>query len=726
MKRTWMDFPSLRRNFVARRLIVPASACLAIALGVAIPIQADTFPVTGTAGFETGLQHLAFVTLDKGGQGGDGATVFWGDLTKSPGLYRCFEPVLHPNQCHVYGTHRYTVPGMYTITIAYNEPRVFGTGPEVRETTTATISPVRDFVILSIGDSVASGEGNPAVAYGGKSGSQPNEGFWDDAYSNYPVSPFPDDEAVEWPHQTFPCHRSSLAGPAQASLKVQLNNPGVTFVHYACSGAKVTAGDTPKDTVQDAVSQLRVARGRLPRIDVLLISAGTNSFTGATFGSGFGELLKYCILHPLNPCSENEHFKADVTNSLNALPNEYAKLGKEINCINPDDGTREPNCTDPQKQIPKIVLITEYMDPTHNRDGDYPSFGNCPVAFEGVSQSEWQFFHDFIVHPLNQQVDRFPSYAQGAGSSASMYAVTGIEEDFLRHGLCAGGQKWVFNDEDSHELLGPGPHPDLEPPNPKNHDSGTGHPISVAFKSDLGLESDPCCGQEDYRDRIYDAMVQYNVPITKASATTGGAPYAFGTWTVQDVVVTLSATNAIKESGVKQTLYAVDDTANCQPVTWPRCSIYGGPFTISTSGKHTVTFDSQNTSGWMGPFQNVQVWVDNEPPVMTCSATPSVLWPPNNKMVPVQLNVTAVSAAFGPTPFSLKSVATSEGNAATDIQGFVIGQPSTQGSLRASRLGHGMAGRVYTFIYQSTDELGLTGTCTAKVQEPHDQGRSNR
>jgi len=128
----------------------------------------------------------------------------------------------------------------------------------------------------------------------------------------------------------------------------------------------------------------------------------------------------------------------------------------------------------------------------------------------------------------------------------------------------------------------------------------------------------------------------------------------------------------------------------------------------------------------MGPFQNVQVWVDNEPPVMTCTATPSVLWPPNNKMVPVQLNVTAVSAAFGPTPFSLKSVATSEGNAATDIQGFVIGQPSTQGSLRASRLGHGMAGRVYTFIYQSTDELGLTGTCTAKVQVPHDQGRSNR
>jgi hypothetical protein len=95
-------------------------------------------------------------------------------------------------------------------------------------------------------------------------------------------------------------------------------------------------------------------------------------------------------------------------------------------------------------------------------------------------------------------------------------------------------------------------------------------------------------------------------------------------------------------------------------------------------------------------------------------------------MVPVKLNVTAVSAAFGRTPFSLKSVTTSEGNAATGIQGFVIGQPSTNGSLLARRLGHGMAGRVYTFIYQSSDELGLTGTCKAEVQVPHDQGRSNR
>ena len=94
------------------------------------------------------------------------------------------------------------------------------------------------------------------------------------------------------------------------------------------------------------------------------------------------------------------------------------------------------------------------------------------------------------------------------------------------------------------------------------------------------------------------------------------------------------------------------------------------------------------------------------------------------QMVPVALNVTAVSAAFGPTPFSLKSVTTSAGNAVTDIAGFVIGQPSVAGFLRASRPGNAKAGESYTFVYQSSDPVGLTGTCTDTVSVPHDQGKS--
>src|SRR6266849_838634 len=712
-----------------KSLFMTVSICLALALGTASPIQAQTtFTVNGTAGFDTGLQRLANLVLDHVSFPTDlfplGAVIHWGDGTHTdPGLLDCSGVGFDP--CNVYGTHRYASASTYSITIEYNDPQSFpllGAPPRKSVNTTAVISSPSDFVILSIGDSIASGEGDPVIPqFSGETYPDPqssllNWAFWDDPYSDYRVSPFPADEAAEWPNQTFPCHLSGFAGPALAGLEVQGNKPGVTFVHYACSGAKINSADTAKNTVQDAAGQLIVPRKRLSRIDVLIISAGANDFndgsdcvTKRQFGCGFGALFQYC-LNPHNTCSNNPGLNVDIANSLNALPSEYQNLVMEINCVQPFFDTQIPGCTDPQKQIPKLVLITEYMHPTHDQNGHFSTSNGCPVAaLKGITFDDWKYLYGAILHPLNLAVDAFPADALKAGLAVPTYAVTGIEGDFLFHGLCAGDppQRWVLTPADSTAALGAGPHIDTDI---KNAFSGAGHPNSF--------------GQADYRDRIYAALVKYNPPITTPSATTGGRPYVFGTWTTHDVIMTLSATNGIKEAGVGATFYGLDEP-QCTSANTAGCKTYSGPFEINTSGKHTVTFFSQNAQGYPDAVQSVQVWVDNEPPVMTCTATPSVLWPPNNKMVPVNLHVTAVSAAFGPTPFSLKSVATSEGNAATDIHGFVIGQPSTEGSLLASRLGNEKTGRVYTFVYQSADELGLTGTCTAQVQVPHDQGRSH-
>ena len=359
------------------------------------------------------------------------------------------------------------------------------------------------------------------------------------------------------------------------------------------------------------VRQLRVARGRLPRIDVLLISAGSNSLDGPnSFGSGFGDLISYC-LNPVHDCDDNTKPKlsTDLDNSFKNLPSEYQNLAKEINCINPADGTLEPSCKDdPQKKIPKLVLITEYMDPTHKANGDYPKIGECPGYFNLVDQPEWQFFHDRVVVPLNNAVDNFPTYAAQAGLTVPTYAVTGIADDFHNHGICSGSQRWVNDIKDSENLLGPaeppGPNQDdlskLEPPN-GTWINGTGHPISARYAPNLGLAS-PCCRQEVYRDRIYAAVIEHSLPVTTARATVGEVAYTFGTWANQDVVVTLSVTSPL---GLKQTVYGVDNPM-CVPVTWPDCSTYSGPFTLSTSGKHTVTFSSLNVSGLLAPFQNDQ------------------------------------------------------------------------------------------------------------------------
>jgi hypothetical protein len=114
--------------------------------------------------------------------------------------------------------------------------------------------------------------------------------------------------------------------------------------------------------------------------------------------------------------------------------------------------------------------------------------------------------------------------------------------------------------------------------------------------------------------------------------------------------------------------------------------------------------------------------IDKTPPTMNCSANPSLLWPPNHKLVNVNTIVLVSDSLSGPAGFSLLSVSSNEPDSGLgDIQGWSIGRPSTSGQLRSERLGTG-TGRVYTFIYQGLDQAGNNATCTPLVVVPHDQG----
>ena len=126
-----------------------------VSLGTAAVVHAETFPVTATVRFETGLRKLATITLE------NSATVDWGDgsAVQAGLLVNCRDTL---NQtCDIYGTHTYQTLGNHPITITYTPRTVLLTdfGNDDR-----TVVPVGDFVVLSIGDSVASGEGNPVVA----------------------------------------------------------------------------------------------------------------------------------------------------------------------------------------------------------------------------------------------------------------------------------------------------------------------------------------------------------------------------------------------------------------------------------------------------------------------------------------------------------------------------------------------------------------------------------
>lgn len=111
---------------------------------------------------------------------------------------------------------------------------------------------VRDILIAAMGDSFASGEGNPDIpvrfsrdraADYGKSGSRNLSGFparigdWKQIGDRAFIS-----ENARWLDQA--CHRSLYSHQLRAALQLAVEDPhrAVTFVGLACSGAEITAG----------------------------------------------------------------------------------------------------------------------------------------------------------------------------------------------------------------------------------------------------------------------------------------------------------------------------------------------------------------------------------------------------------------------------------------------------------------------------------------------------
>jgi hypothetical protein len=207
---------------------------------------------------------------------------------------------------------------------------------------------------------------------------------------------------------------------------------------------------------------------------------------------------------------------------------------------------------------------------------------------------------------------------------------------------------------------------------------------------------------------------------------------------------------SVKISGYRaRGLYSIDWTAP-QPV-------YGGPVNVTgadagqTLSGFSVRVPATSAAGpgavgsldpyVTGGFE-VQVWLgaswldkreqqifapiekqDTTPPVLSVTATPNNLRPPNNKLVPVTINV-SVKDDYDPQPeIKLESITANEALMSGDTQGAALGTDDRTFSLMATRLGTSTAGRIYTVTYSATDGTGNKSTATTTVTVPHDQGK---
>ncbi|MGB7684182.1 MAG: SGNH/GDSL hydrolase family protein [Solirubrobacterales bacterium] len=270
---------------------------------------------------------------------------------------------------------------------------------------------VQDWLIVSIGDSVASGEGNPEVGARFR--------------------------GEEW--QSERCHRSSVASPAQAALALEGADPhtSTTFVHLACSGAKLGIGllrpyagiEKPRDATRlpPQVNELeRIDEVR--DVDAVLVSIGANDVY-------FGPMVRFCIIK--RNCTEKRFDPEDperpiagqppplpevVDAALGRLEAGYAELANRL------AGVVEPERT----------LIVDYFDPTHDKDGEFcKRIGFLDPVFKTfqIDQGEAKWASDHVLAPLNREI-------ASAADAADWTEVTGVAEAFGTRGYCADGS-WI-------------------------------------------------------------------------------------------------------------------------------------------------------------------------------------------------------------------------------------------------------------------------------------------
>ncbi len=267
--------------------------------------------------------------------------------------------------------------------------------------TTNTIE-VKDILIVSIGDSIASGEGDPVVP--GVFGVGVT---W--AYSADPAMNLENANA----------HRSTVAGPAQFALALQRNNPheAVTFVSVANSGATIDQGllgpmpsiGDPSYILPAEIDQVRQIVGSHP-INALTISVGADDIHFATVVEQLAE-------NTAGSGPSLSTIQSEVDADLATLPQKYAALDQAIQSLDPGK-----------------VLITNYPDLTRNQNGKIAPFVFLGVDF--ISAADARFALKNIINPLNQAVQ--------TAADANTWTYVNYSPDFHTHGY-PSTNSWIRN-----------------------------------------------------------------------------------------------------------------------------------------------------------------------------------------------------------------------------------------------------------------------------------------
>jgi lysophospholipase L1-like esterase len=310
-----------------------------------------------------------------------------------------------------------------------------------RRDSTSIAATVQNILIVAMGDSYASGEGNPR-----------NVRSW--LRRGGAFSPYWDDD---------PCRRSTRAAPAQAALALERasRTTSVTLIFVACSGATIDRGvlgaQVGAGQSESQVEQAtRLLGGR--QADLVLISVGGNDV-------GFTSVLETCARNvdcptaraSSGPLSSYPTLQAGIQAQTAELPGDFDRVSA---CIGGSDCQLADGRSIPGLALAEAgrVLPVLYPDITRAADGS-----SC--SYLTIGQKDFAWARDTVLVPNPVNPYPYPlarggttNLAMAAGSLNQQIAstaridrwnpVTGAwyasGDSAVGHGVCAGDAAWVF------------------------------------------------------------------------------------------------------------------------------------------------------------------------------------------------------------------------------------------------------------------------------------------
>lgn len=350
----------------------------------------------------------------------------------------------------------------------------------------------RNYFIVSIGDSYASGEGNPhdlaacSVDPDWTSIIRPTKGLRGGVWgglAKFLKNCHGDGRWNGSDKYAYDCHRSSQAGPAVASRAIEARDPhtSVTFLHLACSGAEVLdgllgsydgadAGDDGTVPAQiDQLSPLLALARRQP--DALLVSIGGNDI-------GFAKIVETCLFHDCTPTNDSGAIKTvfrEFQRGIDELTKDGGALDKLYQCLTTYFCESEDGIG--LGLDPSTIFVTEYPGL-----GSASSDGTLYCDYLGFDSVEFQIMDQDIGQPLNDHLRDWWT----AKSESSVTFISGISQLFKGHGIClTEGTRWFRQIRESIEMQsidGTAPKGAFHP-NDLGHEYGYAPPIEQALRA---------------------------------------------------------------------------------------------------------------------------------------------------------------------------------------------------------------------------------------------------